>query len=411
VSRGDLLRQPALLALLAREFISLAGSQMTFVALPWFVLTTTGSATRMAVVLAVEAAALAIVGFLGGNVATRLGPRRTMLIADGARAPIIALIPVLHLADALSFPLLLVLVAAHGALMGPAFASKQTILPELVGEDEARVAETNALLQTANRLALILGPPLAGALIGVVGAVNVLWIDAATFLVAFILIAAWVRTTAAPAPPDEVGGLTAGMRFLMRDRLLRPWTLYFVIADVTWLALFAALPVLVIERFGAQPEILGWLFGGFGVGAVVGSAVAFRFIGGIDRLLAASVGEIGMVLPLWLLLLPLPAAAAVAVMAFAGLFNGFVNAPLHTLFLLRIPTALRAKAWLAVGSATQIAAPVGYVAIGPALDHWGVDPALLAICAILSAAVVLFTSAGLRERALRRAEPAVEMPD
>ena len=225
VSRRDLLRQPALLALLAREFISLAGSQMTFVALPWFVLTTSGSATKMAVVLAVEAAAVAVVAFLGGNVATRLGPRRTMLIADGVRAPVIASIPALHVADALSFGVLLALVAAHGALMGPAFASKQTILPELVGEDEARLAETNALLQTANRLAMIFGPPLAGVLIGVLGAVSILWVDAATFLVACVLVAAWVRPKAARLEPSEQGGLTAGMRFVMRERLLRPWTL------------------------------------------------------------------------------------------------------------------------------------------------------------------------------------------
>lgn len=63
MSRTALLREPALLALLARDVVSLAGSQMTWVALPWFVLTTTGSATKMAVVVAVEAAALGIVGF------------------------------------------------------------------------------------------------------------------------------------------------------------------------------------------------------------------------------------------------------------------------------------------------------------------------------------------------------------
>ena len=55
---------------------------MTWVALPWFVLTTTGSATKMAIVVAVEAAALGIVGFAAGNVAARLGPRRTMLICE-----------------------------------------------------------------------------------------------------------------------------------------------------------------------------------------------------------------------------------------------------------------------------------------------------------------------------------------
>ena len=59
MTRRDLFRNRALLGLLARDVVSLTGSQMTWLALPWFVLTTTGSASRMAVVLAVESASAA----------------------------------------------------------------------------------------------------------------------------------------------------------------------------------------------------------------------------------------------------------------------------------------------------------------------------------------------------------------
>jgi MFS family permease len=86
VSRRELLRNRGLLGLLARDVVSMTGSQMTWLALPWFVLTTTGSPARMGVVLAVESASLAVFGFLSGNVVARLGPRRTMLIADAVRA-------------------------------------------------------------------------------------------------------------------------------------------------------------------------------------------------------------------------------------------------------------------------------------------------------------------------------------
>jgi MFS family permease len=110
MSRRELLRHRGLLGLLARDVVSVTGSQMTLLALPWFVLTTTGSPARMAIVFAVESASLAVFGFVGGNVATTLGLRRTMLIADAVRAPLIALVPLLHALDALSFPLLLVLV-------------------------------------------------------------------------------------------------------------------------------------------------------------------------------------------------------------------------------------------------------------------------------------------------------------
>src|SRR5918997_634517 len=101
VTGRELLRNKGLLGLLARDTVSLTGSQMTLLALPWFVLTTSGSATRMALVLAVESASMAAVGILAGNVAARLGPRRTMLVADAARAPLVGSIPLLHALDLL----------------------------------------------------------------------------------------------------------------------------------------------------------------------------------------------------------------------------------------------------------------------------------------------------------------------
>src|SRR5919197_1148798 len=236
MTTAAVLRNRALLALLGREAISLAGSQMTWVALPWFVLTTTGSATRMAIVVAVEAAALGIVGFAAGNLAARLGPRRTMLIADAARAPLMAAIPALHLLDLLSLPLLLVIVFVVGAFGTPSFASKAAIVPAIVGEDEGAVAEANALLQIATRVPLILGPVLAGVLIGFIGATNVLIVDAATFVVGFLLLAAFVRVGDRVEETDEARGLSAGIRFLLGDRLLRPWAIAIVVGDVGWTA-------------------------------------------------------------------------------------------------------------------------------------------------------------------------------
>ncbi|MDP8910863.1 MAG: MFS transporter, partial [Actinomycetota bacterium] len=307
-SRRALLRNRSLLALLARDVISVTGSQMTWLALPWFVLTTTGSASRMAVVLAVESASLAIFGFLGGNVVTRLGPRRTMLVADAARAPLVALVPLLHALDALSFPLLLVLVAAISAFATPSFASKTSILPDLVGEDEAVLGEANALLQGASRITMIAGPALAGTLIAVIGATNVLLVDAVTFAVGFALVARFVRGGDRVEHDEESRSLLAGLRFVARHRLLRPWTATLVVGDVAWLVMFAAMPVLVLARFGEEPQLLGWIWGGWGLGAVLGSVVAFRIVAGVDRLLLASVGEIFMIAPLWLLLADIPAA-------------------------------------------------------------------------------------------------------
>ena len=58
MSRAEILRHRPLRALLAAEVISTTGAQMTWLALPWFVLTTTGSPARMTVVMMAELAGL-----------------------------------------------------------------------------------------------------------------------------------------------------------------------------------------------------------------------------------------------------------------------------------------------------------------------------------------------------------------
>ena len=392
------LREPALLALLGREAVSLAGSQMTWVALPWFVLTTTGSATKMAFVVGVEAAAAGLVGFAAGNLAGRLGPRQTMLIADACRAPLMAAIPALHFLGLLSFPLLLVLVFVVGAFATPSFASKAALVPAIVGEEEGPVGEANALLQIANRVSFVLGPPLAGVLIGLLGATTVLLVDAATFAAGFLLIALFVRVGGRIQDTDESRALSAGIRFLFRDRLLRPWSLAIIVGDVGWLAFFVAMPFLVLTRFGEQPEILGWILGGFGVGAVVGNLVIFRIVRGIDQLLVGSVGEVFMIAPIWLFLADVQPGFLVTSMVAAGLANGVVNAPIWTIFTLRTPPALRTKAWAAIVATTSLLGPLVLLGTGPALDSFGLTGPLLTIFAVQTAAALLFTTAGLRER-------------
>ena len=78
------------------DLISTTGTEMTAVALPWFVLTTTGSPARMGVVLAAEYAGLTLLGLAGARVATYTGPRRLMLSSDLTRAALVAAIPLLH---------------------------------------------------------------------------------------------------------------------------------------------------------------------------------------------------------------------------------------------------------------------------------------------------------------------------
>jgi MFS family permease len=86
-------------------------------------------------------------------------------------------------------------------------------------------------------------------------------------------------------------------------------------------------------------------------------------------------------------------------MALSGLANGIVNPPIHTIFTLRIPRALRAKAWSVVIASTAVLGPLALVAAGPVLDTSGFVPVVVALVAVQSVAAIAFAAAGLRERA------------
>ena len=68
-----MLRNRSLTGLLTAELVSFTGSAMTFVALPWFVLATTGSTAKMGWVLAAELAPVGLLGIPTGSIAGQLG--------------------------------------------------------------------------------------------------------------------------------------------------------------------------------------------------------------------------------------------------------------------------------------------------------------------------------------------------
>ena len=402
----SLLRNGPLRALILAEITSTTGSQMTWLALPWFVLTTSGSATRMSFVVAAEVIGMGLMTLPGSRLLARLGARRTMLVCDGVRAPVIVLVPTLYWAGALSFPLLLAIAFAAGAMTAPYFAAQKVIVPELLGEDEQQITEAQALFQAATRATLLAGPAFAGILIGIVGATSVLLIDAATYLVAVVLVAGFVPHRPPLAQEDEHTNLRAGLRFIKQDRLLRVWWPTFAVGDAAWTAFFVAVPVLVLTRFGHHPGIVGLLIASFGVGALVGNAISFRFLTrrfqGLAVIAACALGQAA---PLWLLWLPLPAIALSALIFASGIANGLVNPSLHAITTLRVPPPLRPNVLATAMVGWAVINPLGLFITGPVLDAFGTTPVLIGFAAVQTVTMAIVSLAAARELDRQRLEP------
>ena len=409
MSRSDLLRERSIVALLAAEVISTTGGQMTWLALPWFVLVTSGSATHTTFVVAAEVIGLALFGLPAGRVLGRLGARRTMMLCDGTRAPLMLVIPVLHWTVGVSFVVLLAIAFALGALSAPYFPAQKVIVPELLGEDEHRITEANALFQAATRTTLLAGPAIAGILIGLIGATSVLAIDSVSYVVAVVLVAVFVPRRQPIVQEEEHRSLGAGFRFIARDRLLRAWWPAFALGDAAWTAFFISVPVLVLTRFGHHAWIAGLLIASFGVGALIGNVISFRFLARhYDGLGVVSVCVLGQAAPLWLLWLDLPAAALAALILVSGIANGLVNPSLHSIMTLRIPPPLRPTVLTTSMVGWAVVNPLGLFVTGPVLDAFGTTPVLIGFAAVQTVTMAVVGLASLRELGRRRAlQPAL----
>ena len=379
----------SLAALVAAEIVSIGGTRMTYLALPWFVLVTTGSASKMTLVLAVEILPMALFGVPSGALVQRFGARTVMLACDLSRVPLLAAIPILHELDLLTFPLLLGLVFMLGCFMAPYFASQRVVVPELVGEDERRISQANSLIEGGTAFAALGGPALAGLLIPFIGAPAVLYIDAATYLVSFLLILAFVPRRK-PIAARAADGVLAGLRFLLRDQLLGPMAATVVAFGFLTAGMSAALPFYAFDEFDSA-RVAGLFYTALGAGALVGSLAAVAVVQRVKPLRLAGMAILAFALPLWVLPFQPPLAIVFAALFLATLFSPLVNGPVIGVLTKRTPQELRAKVMTAVITVSTIAAPGGFLAAGQIIEHWGVVPVFTIVAAGVSLTALAFS--------------------
>jgi MFS family permease len=399
-------KKSAVSALVLAETISMLGTRMTYLALPWFVLVTTGSPGKMSLVLAAEILPMALLGIPSGVIVQRLGSRTTMLVADFARAPILMSIPLLHSAGKLSFGLLLAIVALLGTFAPPYFASQRTILPELVGEDERRMSQANSAIEGGTAFAALIGPALAGVLIPFMSAPNVLYVDAATYLVAFTLVLVFVPRRKSLAASVK-SGVLAGLRFVFGDRLLGPLAAAVVVTGFFGAGMSAGLPVYAYDEFDANARIAGLFYAALGAGALVGSLLAVFAVRKVAPLRLAGYAVLAFVVPLWVLPFLPPWPVVFVALFTATLFTPLVNGPLIATLTARTPEALRAKVMTAVISVNTLAAPLGFLAAGQVLEHWGVVPLFTIVVGGMTWIAIVLSAIVLRHRDVEA--PAAEL--
>ncbi|WP_174530894.1 MFS transporter, partial [Micromonospora maritima] len=277
-------RRP-LAGLLIGHAVSLTGNVLTLIALPLYVLAETGSPAATGLAGAFATAPVVLGGAFGGVLVDRIGYRRSSVLADVVSGVTIAAVPLLHATVGLPFPALLALVFVSGLLDTPGQTARTALMPEAAAAAGVPIERAIGWEEATSRGARMIGAPVAGLLVGVLGPVPVLAVDAVTFAVSALIVTVLVPRGMRPAaeePEPERRGywpeFAAGLRFLVREPLLRAMVLLVLVTNLFDAAKTSVLLPVVADRELGGPAAFGLLVGTMGGGALVGSLV-FSAIG------------------------------------------------------------------------------------------------------------------------------------
>jgi len=276
-SGWQLLRTRDFGLLFSGQLISQIGDGLNRVALLWFVYELTGSALKMVAIGLLQTIPPLVLGPLIGVYLDRLPKKPVMIWIDLLRTLLVLLIPVLFALNALSLErlyLLVFLTAIVSTVFGPALASA---VPQIVYRSQLTAA--NALIQSTTNVGILVGPVVSGFGIAFIGAQNVLYVNAATFLIsAFCLMPIRVREVCARSQRQGTFGtlvqeLLVGFRFVFVQQrtvfvLMMTATLYSLGAS----AFVFLLPVFAKQSLRVGPVELGGLWSALGVGMLLASA-------------------------------------------------------------------------------------------------------------------------------------------
>ena len=254
------------------------------------------------------------------------------------------------------------------------------------------------------------GAALAGLLVATVGATNALYVDAASFLVSFVVFALATTGLGRPVPPVEDAAGTSyaqelrqGWDFMRTEPVLIVLCAMVAVTNLVDMAWSSVLAPVWAKESGAGVAILGTLFAVMSGASVLGALAAARWGETLPRYRTYVVAFLVAGAPRYVVMaLDSPLWAVFAVTVVAGLASGFLNPILGAVILERIPAPLLGRVSSLNTAICWSLMPLGGVLGGLAVAGLGLSPALL----VAGAAYFVTTMAPTRVPSFRRMDRA-----
>ncbi|MDA8236422.1 MAG: MFS transporter [Chloroflexi bacterium] len=333
-----LLRHPDFLRLWTGETISQLGTQVSALAIPFVAIEILQASTfEVALLNVVDFLPFLLIGLPAGVWVDRLRRRPVMIVGDLGRALALATIPLAFLAGALTLVQLYAVGLIVGMLTVFFDVAYQSYLPSLVARDQLQ--EGNAKLEISRAAAQVIGPGLAGVLIGVLRAPLAVAVDSVSFLGSALFLFLIRRPEPAPAAPNAATGdgatgeprpgmrreMAEGLRYVVGHADLRSIAACTATANLFGNVTGAVLLVYAVRELGMSAESIGLALSIGATGALLGALLSNRLSArlGVGPTIVVSAAIAGpAMLPFALAPVGTPTPVLVALAALAGFVGG-----------------------------------------------------------------------------------------
>jgi MFS family permease len=279
------------------QSISLIGTWMTRVATSWLVYRLTGSALLLGVVGFAGQIPTFLLAPFAGVLVDRLN-RRKMLVWTQALAGLQSLaLAVLTIAKVINIQEVIWLSVFQGLINAFDMPGRQAFLVQMV-EDKQDLGNAIALNSSMVNMARLVGPALAGLVIGAVGEGYCFLIDGISYL-AVIASLLMMRLNVAPARVSAapmLEQLKEGWTYVHTFRPIRTILLLFALISLMGMPFMVLMPIFASKVLRGGPHTLGFLLGASGVGALI-SAISLalrKSVRGLTTMIQISAGVFGL---------------------------------------------------------------------------------------------------------------------
>jgi MFS family permease len=396
--------QRPLVGLLSANAISQFGNTFSLIAIPWFVLETTGSASQTGISVATGVVPFVVVGILSGSIVERIGYKRASIISDLFSFLSALLIPVLYQTRGLEFWQLLILVFLGAFFDSPGISARQALLPELADMANIPQERANTAYSLNRRIAGLLGPPVAGILLAAAGAANLLYFNAATFVLSALIVAIAVPDLAVHHAEQAVRSVRGylrdvadGFRYLAANRLIVWIVITGSIGSLVAEPLYTViLPVYANEVLGSAAK-LGFIYSALAAGSILGNFLYLAIEPRVSRGVI-QIGGFAMRAIAFSVMLFMPDWWVIALAIFLGAVAlEPVNPMMMSILQEQVPPGMRARIYSVASALYVVTLPIGIVAYGYLITWLGMDETLTIFVVLnLALPVIMFCVPDLR---------------